>query len=176
MPGKRGNSFQLPEIRSVESVTYREFVEYAKDFVRKIGESFKDPEDDWEPVALIKGDEGIALVGLVLDKAHWPEVVSAIVKKTKATKVALITSSWGLEFTSSEEYDAYMADDDAPSPSKHPNGVKQVVVNVFDAERVEAWSAKILRDGEQPPVLGEWDWGGADPSGRMIDPIRAAMR
>jgi|ERR1700729_795951 len=158
-------------------MTYREFVEYAKDSVRKIGESFKDPEDDWEPVALIENSDGKAIiVALSAPKEIWPMAVGAIVQQERATKVALITSSWGLEFTSSEEYDAYMADDDAPSPSKHPNGVEQVVVSVFDAERVEAWSAKILRDGEQPPVLGEWGWGGADPSGRMIDPIRAAMR
>ncbi len=158
-------------------MTYREFTEYAKDSVRKIGASFTEPDDDWEPVALVESAEGNTVVGLMVDKAYWPEIVSAIVKETKATKVALVASSWGLEFTSSAEYDAYMADPDAPPPSKHPNGVEQVVVSIFDAERVEVWSAKILRDGEQPPVLDEWDWGGdVEPSGRMVDPIRAAMR
>lgn len=157
-------------------MTYREFTDWAKDAVRKIGESFTEPDDDWEPTALIEGGEGTIVVALAMEKALWPSAVAIMAQKTKATKVALVTSSWGLHFSSSEEYDAYCADPDALSPSKHPNGIEMVAVTIYDAERVEAWSARILRDGEQPPSLSEWEWGGAEPDGRMVGPIREAMR
>lgn len=158
-------------------MTYREFADWAKDSVRKISASFDKPDDDWDPVALVEGGDGQAIiVALVMDKRDYPAAVSVIVEKTKARKVALVTSAWGLEFANREEGEAWNADPEALPPSQHPDGFEQVVVSVFDAERVEAWSAKILRDGEQPPGLAEWDWGGAEVDGPMVGPIREALR
>lgn len=157
-------------------MTYREFADWAKKAVRDIGGSFTEPDDDWDAVALIEGGDGQTIVAaLMMDKRDFPAAVSLMAKQAKATKVALVTSAWGLLLRSREEAEAYYADPEALPPSQHPDGYEQVVISVFDAERVEAWSAKILRDGEQPPSLAEWEWG-SEPDGRMIGPIREAMR
>ncbi len=157
-------------------MNYREFVDFAKDSVWNIATTFEKPDDDWEPVALLEDENGQTIIAaLMMDKADYPAAVSIMAKQTKATKVALVTSAWGLMFDSKEAAEAWNDDPDALMPSQHPDGFEQVVISVYDAERVEAWSAKILRDDEQPPTLAEWEWG-SEPDGRMVGPIREAMR
>ena len=157
-------------------MTYRDFVDYVKSSARQVGTFFTEPDDDWEPVALLETKEGeMVIVSLAMDKQLWPKAISEMVEQAGIVKVALVTSSWGLEFETPEEYEAYMENDE-PSPSKHPNGFEMLVLSIFDQERVEAWSARIQRHDDEPPTLDEWDWGGTEPDGRMIEPIREAMR
>jgi hypothetical protein len=61
-------------------------------------------------------------------------------------------------------------------PSAHPKRREVVLVTVVGREGTEMWRAPIVRDGRQPPRLGEWEKGEGPVSGEFIDPIRDVLQ
>ena len=159
-----------------ESMTYREFADWAKDSVEEVRQQFTDSNDDWAPVVLLERKDG-AKAPMFLDfhKSLWPEAISTLVKELEVIKVAMVNSSWTLQFKSHEEREEWEADEDSLPPSEHPQGIETLLVTVYDAERTEAWAARIIRHEEKPPVLEDWTL--ADQAeGAMVSAISEALR
>lgn len=53
--------------------------------------------------------------------------------------------------------------------------VAQVVCGSAEGPAVQ-WSAKVIRQADAPPLLGEWEPADTEPSGNLIDPIQEALR
>ena len=89
-----------------------EFVEFVKSCVEAFGQSFTEPDDDWQPVAIVQASEGQSAVVplLTLDKDLWMPLLTKLCAEVKAKRIALVTSAWILRM----HKDQYMDPDYVP--------------------------------------------------------------
>jgi hypothetical protein len=150
---------------------FAELAEWVKASARGAGEEFDKPDDDWPAAAFAIKDGQLTQIPLALDKEYWPGILATLAKG--ATAVAAVYSTWELNFEELPASERGVFERGEVSMSVHPKRREAVLVAVVDRERAEMWRAPIVRDGRQPPRLGEWtrSEGG---EGKMIEPIRAS--
>ena len=80
--------------------------------VEAFGQSFTEPDDDWQPVAIVQASEGQSAVVplLTLDKDLWMPLLTKLCAEVKAKRIALVTSAWILRM----HKDQYMDPDYVP--------------------------------------------------------------
>lgn len=161
---------------------FDEFATMVRDGVDHVGHGFTSPDDDWSTMAFLEHGHDITLVALALETT--PQIVAAVrglIAQTKATKIALVTSTWMvdlLEVTDPDIRAKFGRDEIMPEDYDGPGKYESVVVSVFDAEIIKAWNAIIERHPDAPPTLGEWQPLGdvGTMSGAMVEPIHEALR
>src|SRR5881396_2848760 len=138
-------------------MTYRQFAEHAKRQARNMRRGFDSPDDDWPPSMLIElpGDGGLrpSLVGIpprYFDSADGKDFLTTVVLPTvirgfSVRKLALILSSWVVKAEVTPEMREALGREQSPldvAPSQHADRIEALLVNVYDAERVEMWMAE----------------------------------
>jgi hypothetical protein len=166
--------------------TFEEFVSTIKDQVRSVGEGFTAPDDDWvATMILFSKESGVTVAMLDPDffasEVHKEvlatQVMPGLVKQTGAEKVAFITSCWAL-YLDKEQAQEYMRNGVPAdgSPSNSPERVELVQITCVSADEAFCSSARIFRDGEQPPALQQWeDTDAMSTQGRFLDGLRLAF-
>jgi len=157
---------------------YRAFVDHVKACATEVGESFTEPEEDWEPIALLQdADSHTTIVLLDLPKELRPQAIVRMILELKARKVATVYSSW-MRVVEPEEVDTYEAETDPGYVANHPDRKEILLVTVSDAERTESWMADIERTDDAPPALGVWTCVGINENitGAQVDSIKKALR
>jgi hypothetical protein len=170
-----------------KTCTLDELVQHAKRLVKMQGRTFTRPDDDWTMTVLVvhPGDERphvIPLPGWVSNDSDAKEALgialAVAARLTKPLMVALISSTWMVEM------DRNSGDVDAETgrvrvmPRDHPDRVEKMFIAVADTEVEEGHFATIKRRRRRPPVLGPWEepFKGGELTGRLIDPLRQALR
>ena len=172
-------------------MTYREFVEHSKKLARNMRQEFTDPGDDWEPRFVADfPSEGRPFFGRLPMEAFESEMtkdmlVQAVMMATRElrpTKLALILSTWMVGFDKDSEAGREAArqvdSGEWPGASKHPDRYEALMLAVYDAERTEAWTARIERHRNRPPTLDAWEGpsvGPDDMAGRFAN-LQEAFR
>lgn len=164
---------------------FDEFAQFVRDGVRRVGEGFTEPDEDWQPVMFVETPKRVSILllpGALLDnhasKDKLAAMMRAIVEQSRARKVAVVTSAWMT--TLDEQTSRYVSEhgelpDESHQAGNRPDRLEIVSVAVYDAEVAHSWFAEIRRDGVHPPQLAEWQ-GPVDTHGRLADPIREALR
>jgi hypothetical protein len=148
---------------------------YVLSRVREIGESFKEPDEDWDnALVMYAGEENIDETKVLL--CDWETerekllygrlIMPAAMRKLKATAYAFVGTTWAViyerktltkptEADVMEEFEKIRENE--PPPSEHPNRREQVIV-VFGCStgEQELWMAEIHRTEDEPPTLDEW--------------------
>lgn len=162
---------------------FAEFVNIAQKMPRDLGQTFDAPDDDWMPVMFLrkrKEDDSTELIVAAFDPAFVSNATSKddmaramgmLVQQARADACAILLSAWMVQIDKEE------ADENGiPRPSEHPERVESLILQVIDAGHYEAYNATILRDGEQPPALTDWerldDGTGKNMSGRFVDTLQ----
>lgn len=133
---------------------------------RVVGEKFRKPDDDWQPVLLVwRHGQEVALSHLRvpsatergLRRALFEGVVPEMIRTVGGTAAALITSAWLVEAGSLDQAKDTVAYVQAGGTLQDRDDRKEVVyVTAGDADGALRWVAEIKRDGQNPPTLGEW--------------------
>lgn len=141
---------------------------------------FKNPDDDWEPVLFMQDREEnqstIAMgpfMGDAADKQMLATVaLPAMINMFEATRIVMVMSTWTADVPRETDLSTVQ-------PSKLPNRIEKLLVMELDCNGVQRVAfAPILRDGVNPPSLGEWEptEGFESFVGRFVDPLVAALR
>lgn len=159
--------------------SFAQLVEHAKRTAVMQGREFTRPDDDWSMTVLVvhPGDERpsvLRLPGWISNDDEAKQALGwalgAAARVTRPVLTALIQSTWMVE---KEGYDPELE----PRPSEHPERIERLFILVVDAEVEHAHYATIHRRRRRPPVLGEWkSYTDGQAAGRLVDPLRAAMR
>jgi hypothetical protein len=133
--------------------------------VRDVGRAFTKPDDDWAPMALL-GLPGGQIIPAAVDMSFFADdaakdalvdtALPALIAETGANKLALVLSAWMRVVSIHAPMDARGYPADGIRPTDAPDRQEVVAVGVYDAERVEAHLARIIRDGKRPPRLARW--------------------
>lgn len=152
---------------AIESRTYSEpmniegLVEHVRKTSREICEEFTEPDDDWVPVIFtISGDQFSLIHFDIADERTksklFGHVIPLAVKKalSPVDVVAFVVSAWTLE----DEAELKALREQGGEIKDHPNRTEALMLYAMDrAGEAQMWTAKILRDDEHPPGLGEWE-------------------
>lgn len=167
-----------------QGMTFRDFADFIKQGVREVGESFENPDDDWMMVSFFvapdpnEGEKEMLAVMPIFhdDKDEIAKIQVLFATQQKARLFGMVSSSWMIINDAAEMTDEEFERQMVEGIADHPDRIEAVFVQVMDGERSEFWHAKILRDGEQPPAMGEWDGPELDHVGRFVDNMREALR
>ena len=168
------------KIPDKQKVSYRAFADQVKSAVNTIQQKFTDPEDDFIPIVQFSNGEDVSITPIPGEMLNSEEaknilmgtVIPEVAKKTGTTMVATVFSAW----TATYDKDTQPEDEGFVPPSENENRQEMVVVTVIDRERAEVHTAFILRDGEHPPGLTDWEVYTDQIEGRMVEPIQEALR
>lgn len=156
-----------------------EFTEKVQFMVRDVGQGFTEPNEDWMPVVITvdeKAKMGVAGVPDFFENSQTKEMFAQVVlpnllKRFEANRYALVTSAWILRIKTDEWEE--QTKNIKKSLSEHPDHEECVMLCISDKDGDEFYSAPILRDGEQPPVLGEWE---KYPEGSSVSHFAGKLR
>jgi len=138
-----------------------------------IGRNFTRPDSDWTMMFFAMGGHSPAICSIILscpeDKDRLPAALTDIVRKTGATRTALITSCWMVETKTTNPAAAELTVQACNEfgVSNHPERFEVLQLGVADAPdewrewsqsecASEVYQAKITRHADTPPTLGEW--------------------
>lgn len=143
-----------------------------KNGARDIRETFTSPDADWDPVAfLLLPDDTVTIMGLDpkfltndLTKDALVAVICHRITELEPGAVGMIFSTWTVRD---------LKEKPEIQPKDHPERREELLLVLVEPDNVQAVTAPIYRDGEQPPALGQWDEEdtGAVHTGRFINPI-----
>lgn len=147
----------MPEVGTVSA--YREVADRLKHFIVDRSATLAPNQDIlpmWELIGRNKGDDV-----LVADPdGAAASIMPTLVKQEGAAIVAHIMFAWWRKPADGERREVAM-------------------VAVIDSDRVELWTAPIIRS-ERSPIIGPWEcFGGSDPTaavGGPVPEIQAALR
>lgn len=175
-------------------LTYREFVDEMKADVAREAQTLKGPEADWRPRVYFQGakpDRPFQNVPIPMDLFSSTEVKEHLFLGLAAFIRATGIRLFGLQVTqyvsfvtlsdaeSQQVFEDYTMPSHLPMPSKDPDRLEVVSLNVFDAERHESWYAPMRRRRYARPLLDEWELFGEGPNsmiGLMVEPLIEALR
>ena len=127
------------------------------DTLRKIGETFTKPDDDWMPTLLLETETGPKIIGVPFtgpdDKELFALILPELLRYSRATSMAFIVSAWVLA-KSRPAAEVIIAREGGIS--KHTERREIVMVNLADDREGETWVAQISREDGGPPTLGEF--------------------
>lgn len=151
----------------------------------RIGEEFRDPEEDWWPTAIAMTDTDKMDVmfldpgffdGTAEGKDRLVEILVQKIREDGVTTFAFAVSAWHLTIRP-EDYDP--RDPTFHDLSVHPDRREGLMVHAFNAAEHIFSMAYIERSDTDPPRLSEWDTrddAGAKAHGRFIEPFREALK
>lgn len=144
-----------------EAEKLAKFIAESQANVRRLGETFEDPDDDWMSIAFLQGEEEVYMVGMAGNifandaskdmLAHWLKVA---MNQFNAKRYAVLFNVHGLEQPSDEDWEEYRK---GKRLSEFPNSYEMLLLITGDAEQELGYQAKINRDGVNPPTLDEWE-------------------
>lgn len=134
-----------------------EMRKFVKRGVAMVGESFEDPEDDWAPIVFVAKDGAIKGLQVMHDDelSTGQALAQAVLSVKEADVIVVVSSVWMASMSADTQRE------DIPRPSQmhesDPRRAEAVTVAGMDTSGEKFFqSAKILRDGENPPTLDEW--------------------
>jgi hypothetical protein len=137
------------------------FIAESQAKIRRVGEEFEDPDDDWMSVAFLEGQNDVYVVGMAADMfanddtkdvlAQW---LKFAMQSLKAERYAVLFNVHGLENPSEEDWEAHR---NGKRISEFPNAYEMLMLIAGDAEQELCCQARINRDGKTPPTLAEWE-------------------
>lgn len=133
--------------------TFEEFRDETLATTRSVGEKFDEPDDDWEPVAILQGDKNIIAL-LKVDKSQYAPLLKDMVRKFGGRYLAIVLSSWMVSYKGLSA--AQRAIVSQIPPSQHPDRTEVLIVEIASPVDHEVWEAEITRRDGLPPLLGEW--------------------
>ena len=129
--------------------------------IRRMGESFDDPDDDWMSVAFLQGEQQIYMVGMAgnifasdASKDMLAMWLKTAMKKFNAKRYAVMFNVNGLSNPSEEDWEEYHR---GKRISEFPNSYELLLLIAGDAEQELGYNAKIIRDGVNPPTIEAWE-------------------
>lgn len=139
-----------------------------------VQQDFTDPDEDWDCVALAYTErtEGIVVAAIDPDllsdsnNAQLQSFADKLVADHSPDGLVVVTSAWML------------ASDARPSDALRNHPDTREVLTVYGTDRngeEQMHVALILRDGEQPPVLGAWQTVPLWVFGQHPNPVGAAF-
>jgi len=144
-----------------EAEKLAKFIAESQANVRRLGETFDKPDDDWMSIAFLQGEEQVYMVGMAGDVfsndmskdilARW---LKEAMNQFNAKRYAVLFNVNGLENPSDEDWQEYL---NGKRISEFPNAYEMLVLITGDAEQELGYHAKINRDGVNPPTLDEWE-------------------
>lgn len=137
----------------------------------QVARGFTSPDDDWSQIAFLhscaRPEPGCRVTVVPAATEDFPSRILRAIHHHRPQAVCTVTSGWYAE-----------PEPDAPllPASEYEDRREVVLVHAIDREVDVLWLAFVLRDGEQPPVLSDWSKSRNAVHGRMVDPIRDALR
>lgn len=129
--------------------------------VRRIGEDFTEPDDDWISVAFLKSETEMHIIGLpgeIFANDHSKDVLAdwlrMAMKMFQAKQYAVLFNVNGLENPSEEDWKAYRR---GRRLADFPNSYELLLLISGDVEQELCHNARINRTDGAPPTLGEWE-------------------
>jgi len=129
--------------------------------VRRVGEKFTEPDDDWISVAFLEHDGSVSIVGLHgevfsshYSKDRLAEWLRDAMNNLQAERYAVLFNTHGLSNPSAEDWKEYH---NGKRISEFPNAYEMLMLIAGDAEQEIGYVAKIVRDGVNPPTLEAWE-------------------
>lgn len=164
---------------------FERFRDFMLESVRRVGDTFKKPDDDWSAVLFLEGEQP-AIAALAGDKRGWPKAVDDLFREMRPRFAALVMSTWTLSVDVTNMPPALRELQKEMLASlgvrDHPGREEAVLVEVARPGHSELWKATILRDEKLPPQLGEFApygpanaEGGAQYSGRLAQVLGRAF-
>ena len=182
----------------IEEFSMDEFADHAKGWVEHCESLHTDPADDWEPTMFAEvdahamqeliaarpvgvhvmfdttespqpGDVGLFCMPLQGDPGQSPlaDFLIHLLAQVKARRVALCLSTWqSLDPLAREKWGEI---------ANAPDRTEQVMVLVFDRERLEIWQAPIVRSATVPPMLKGWEQMPGDAHTELTDHLKEVL-
>jgi hypothetical protein len=124
----------------------------AKEAVGEIQKSFTQPDDDWIPVVMIQSGDAILPVVMQIsdDKESTGKSLENLLRNTGAEQAVLISSSWVVSFTGSNEVPEFIPVRDQPDRKE------VLVLTHATRDSIEMVMADIERHKSSAPTLGSW--------------------
>lgn len=189
MPNMKRRGVTIPPTASeVESA------EVAFDVLRKgsvqVGQRFTKPDDDWSPIWLVlTPTQGTTMTPESMrdnaEKNRMVDTVAAYAQRVGAVAIGHLNSSWQIPpgKVSDERMDEIVAwmNSHGGSTEGVPEREEIVLIAVYTATTYWMYTALITRHENAPPTLGSYELmhtssDKGDLSGRMVDPLRDALR
>lgn len=169
------------------------FHEQVKAGARFVGQGFEKPDDDWNTVFFIgmsETPEGIMAVAFEHgpDGLYTPDqqLVVPIMRTTSldeakaAFRRALVVTSRRLRAQAITLVQSCFTAAEEPPPGQRVrdqlNAGEAVAVHTVGPDRELFSIASIDRDGDRPPILGEWEVTDSAMEGSYADALRAAIQ
>jgi len=128
-------------------------MEVAKNGAEQVADGFTKPDDDWLALVITTSENGehhVREITVTDDKIHTAATLATVCYMQNAVEAVFVSS-------------AYATDN---------NGVAEVVVLCYvSQDDTESVMAEILRDGVNPPSLGEWKHMDMQ-SGLLVDALK----
>lgn len=134
--------------------------------IRKIGQGFREPDDDWAMVLVVQTPAGIEPVALAPDmfrdgrtKDLLAEYLRRLVVAKGAYRYAVLYNAHGIALPDeAEARETVERIRNEEVRVEQLEGAQEVLwLTVGDAETEEFWSAPILRDARYVRKLGKWE-------------------
>lgn len=142
-----------------------------KEGAETIQRTFKDPDDDWVPVLMVRtGDKiNVCLLEITDDKEVASYTIMQVIRQCEADEAALIASSW---FVRRDKVDSL----DKPVRLQ-PDRKEALVISHVTKDMTHVVTADINRHDGKPPTLGEWSEqvSGLDVDGLFVDAMRLGI-
>ena len=174
-----------------------DFLTHAKGWVEFTEAQFTGPDDDWEPIAFLavdprrmkelaeqderlharrRGDpraraerqgpaDAAAAGGSAQPEIYGP--LKSLLVHTRASRLVLIFSVWmSFDPLSREKY-GQVADD--------PSRTEKVLLFDLTKERLDVWTAPVVRSQTVPPMLAAWHQELGEASTQLTDDLKEAL-
>ena len=149
--------------------------EYMMSVIADIGRGFTDPDDDWLMIAALEDSNGQLHLAPLDPEAFATEaskdMLVAMLKSYIARKgivnYVILLNVHGVAFKTPFEMEQAMEQRGNRRLSTMPGAYEMLMLVVGNAAHETAFQANITRDGENPPVLDEWNELCAGQQGRF---------
>lgn len=137
------------------------FIAETQSHVRRVGEEFDKPDDDWIQIAVLQSEEGTHLVVMAnemfasdFSKDALAECLKTLMDQTRAERYAVLFNVHGLLNPSDQDWEEHRR---GRRLADFPNAYEMLLLIAGDAEQEFGFRAHIKRDGVSPPTLDEWE-------------------
>jgi len=134
---------------------------HTKETIAKITEDFDSPNDDYDPVLLVRDHEDkVAFLGIGADmndgdaKEEVAKFMFAVISVLRAKEAVFVSSTWMVkDLRDGDVEDGHLT----VMPRDHPNRVEAVTLMHASLDGDAIHQAEIFRTQDKPPTIGEWN-------------------
>lgn len=138
--------------------------DYMVGVIADIGKGFTDPDDDWMMVAVMEDADGElhlapldpAAFATEASKDMLAQVIKGYIAQKRIVNYVILFNVHGVAFKTQFEMDQAMKERGDRRLSSVPGAVEMLMLVVGNSAHETSFQADIIRDGENPPTLGEW--------------------